>query len=285
MRAGRAAGVTLAALLLALVAVGCGAAGAGPDTARTPPTVRTDAGPPALGLAETLLGRVDHRAAWNFGEGLRASCMAAERFRYTRLVWRPDQQHGLGLASSLPERRQRGFGIAGTQDGGVLQPDPNGPLLSAMSDAARTRWFGRLSQCTNLADAEVNRRQTELTAALTTADRRYVTRALDVTDPRLQQAVREWAACMGRQRLQYRDPTTMLAALQQEFTAVGGHDAAALARFKVKEIRVALADYACSQQYIEPVSKRIIAELAGRLGDRYGVTSLYADEWHLKRPA
>ena len=241
----------------------------------------------ATGLARDLTGTTDAQALHDFGERRTARCMAAAAQPYATVPFDAVDATGLGFAATREERAARGFGIAGVPDAEVaVAPDPNVELVDSLDDEARDRYLATLDGCRAEAEAELDRRRRELRAALTDADARHVDRIVAGTDPHGRPALAAWSACMADTDVDATDPGAMLAELEatHEALVASGASAEQKAAFARWERSVALADADCTSEHLEPALEAAVRELAERLGDRYGVTDVLADEWTLREP-
>ena len=234
-------------------------------------------------LAAELLGRVDDRGSATFTERFRHRCMAGHHLRYVERPYRNLVQVGLGLSATLEERRQRGFGISTTgEQQQSLHADPNLTLIDGLPKASRTRYLATLESCTRDADAEVQRRRAALDRALSKGDRAYIDGVMGGGDGRAPRAIAAWHGCMRGKGFSFADPGAMMEHLNGAFGSIDHGDPRAVAAFERREVAVSVAEYGCNKRFVEPVLQDAVRGLARRLQGRYGVTSLYSTEWHLR---
>lgn len=241
----------------------------------------------ATGLARDLTGTTDEQALHAFVERQTARCMAAAAQPYATVPYDAVDATGLGFAATREERAERGFGIAGVPDADVaVAPDPNVELVDSLDDGARAGYLATLDGCRAEAEAELDRRRRELRAALTDADAAHVARIVAGTDPHGRPALAAWSACMADSGVDATDPGSLLADLEATHDALVASEAPAAreAAFARRERSVALADADCTAEHLEPALEAAVRDLAERLGDRYGVTDVLADEWALREP-
>jgi hypothetical protein len=236
------------------------------------------------GLAAELLGRNDDAGEHRFIERSRQECIKRSHERYEPRSWSATEVTGFGLAASLDERKQRGFGFATRDEDLATQepiPDLNIERIDAMSPSAGRRYIEELEGCTRGARAELDRRRAVLLATLTPDDQRFIDR-IAAEGGRASIALRRWRTCMASAGHRYRDRGVMLEDLQAQAASASGAGATT-DELRRHEIDVAVADWRCSERHVEPVFEEAVDALAERLLARYGVSSLYGETFEPRR--
>lgn len=229
-------------------------------------------------LAEALLGQTDEAAAHDFVENRTMECVRAAGLEYFEVPFDAVQVNGIGLAATLEERQLRGFGIVSADTADPVVDDPNTEYLDTLDKPTQEEWLGNVQRCADKSRAERDRRLADFNGALTDEDAAALKRI--VTDPAGTEAINGWRGCMSDRGWSYSTRSDMENSLQTEFESL--QDGAAIEGFQQTEIAVAVDDFECAAAHLEPFIQDAVDQIAAQIGDKYGVTSLYTDEWELQ---